>query len=464
MRNLPIKFVLLILISTALGFFSHFNLGLNTHQALSIAIFSVSILGTLFFWSFRLSFAFLGTAILMMTKTIDLEHLVRFASLEVILFLVGMMIIIGLLKDEGFFAWIVSLILRMRNLSAKKFVLSVTIISALLACAVDEVTSIIFMVAAILEICDYFEVDPLPYIIISVLATNIGSAATVLGNPIGILIASKAGLTFEDFILKAFPVAMVCLVAVIFLIMFWYRKSFKKLDLHIKELGGNDILIKLISVPVEKKLKISLLIFGLTLLIISLHHRLELLWNLELNTVLLVMPLVSSGGIMIWKKHKAREYVEQDVEWWTLLFFLLLFAQAGTLKYTGATDVLAQKIIGLTGSNPHILSGAILWISAIGSSLLDNVVLVAAFIPIIQGFQALQVNLEPLWWALLFGGCFGGNITVVGSTANIVALGILEKEKKIHISFFRWFWVGLTVGLITTCLAWAILVFLPFHR
>ncbi|MGB4520745.1 MAG: SLC13 family permease [Candidatus Omnitrophota bacterium] len=463
MRNLVIKFVLLILVSAGLGFLS-FSTGMNFHQSMSIAIFSVSILGTLFFWSFRLSFAFLGTSLLMITKTIDLEHLVRFASLEVILFLIGMMVIIGLLKDEGFFAWIVSLILRIRNLNAKKFVFSITIISALLACVVDEVTSIIFMVAAILEICDYFEVEPLPYIIISVLATNIGSAATVLGNPIGILIASKAGLTFEDFITKAFPIAVICLVSTIFIVMFWYRKTLEKLDAHIKEFGSNDILIKLISVPPGKQLKISLTIFAVTIFIISLHHRLELLWHLDINTVLLATPLLSSGLIMIWKRNKARDYIEKDVEWWTLLFFLLLFAQAGTLKYTGATDVLAKNIIGFTGNNPHFVTGAILWMSAIGSSILDNVVLVAAFIPIVQGFQALSINLKPLWWALLFGGCFGGNITVVGSTANIVALGILEKEKKVHVSFLEWFWIGLTVGVVTTCITWLILVTVPFYQ
>jgi len=431
---------------------------------MSIGIFSISILGTLFFWSFRLSFAFLGTAILMMTRTIDLEHLIRFASLEVILFLIGMMIIIGLLKDEGFFAWIVSLILRIPNLTAKKFVFSISVFSALLACAVDEVTSIIFMVAAILEICDYFEVDPLPFIIISVLATNIGSAATVLGNPIGILIASKAGLTFEDFIFKSFPVAFISLFVVIAIVMFWYRKSMDKLDAHIKEFGSNEMLIKLISIPAEKSLKISLAIFAGTLIVISFHHRLEILWKLDLNTVLLVMPLFSSGIIMIWRRAKARDFIEKDVEWWTLLFFLLLFAQAGTLKYTGATDVLAQRIVGITGHSPHILTGAILWMSTIGSSLLDNVVLVAAFIPIVQGFQSLNLNLQPLWWALLLGGCFGGNITVVGSTANIVALGILEKEKRIHINFFRWFWIGLTVGVITTCIAWLLLVTLPIYH
>ena len=88
----------------------------------------------------------------------------------------------------------------------------------------------------------------------------------------------------------------------------------------------------------------------------------------------------------------------------------------------------------------------------------------AAFIPIIQGFQALNVNLQPLWWALLFGGCLGGNITLIGSTANIVALGILEKEKKIRITFFRWFWVGLTAGVITTGMVWLALVCLSIYR
>jgi len=195
-----------------------------------------------------------------------------------------------------------------------------------------------------------------------------------------------------------------------------------------------------------------------------LHHRLELLWNLEANTLLLSVPLISAGAVMIWKWTKARSYIEKDVDWWTLLFFLLLFAKAGTLKYTGVTDFLAHKIVGVTGNNPNFLIGTILWISAIGSSILDNVVLVAAFIPVIQSFQGLSINLQPLWWALLFGGCLGGNITLVGSTANIVALGILEKEKNIRMTFFKWFWIGLTVGLITTCLAWVALISLPFYR
>ncbi len=457
------KFIILIAIALGLGFLTK-HIGLNSHQALAVSIFSASILGTLFFWEFRLSFAFLGASVLLVSRTINLENLVKFSSLEIILFLAGMMVIVGLLKDAGLFAWIVTLILRIKNLTAKKFVFVVSIISVLLACAVDEVTSIIFIVAAVLEICDYFEVDPIPYIIISVFATNIGSAGTVLGNPIGILIATKSGLTFEDFIIKAFPLALVCLLVAVFIVLFWYRHSLKTLDNKIKELGANDMLVNLISVPPDKETKTSLYIFGATLLCLAFSHRLDIFLGLEANTVLLIVPLVAAALIMIWKHTKAREFIEKDVEWWTLLFFLLLFAQAGTLKYTGATDVLAGKLVSATGNNPYILTSVIIWLSAIGSSILDNVVLVAAFIPVIQSFQALNVNLQPLWWALLFGGCLGGNITLVGSTANIVALGILEKERNIRITFFRWFWVGLSVGIATTTVVWLALMFLPFYR
>jgi Na+/H+ antiporter NhaD/arsenite permease-like protein len=437
---------------------------MNPQQALSVAIFSMSILGTLFFWDFRLSFAFIGTAVLLVTKTIDIEHLLIFSSLEVILFLVGMMIIMGRLKDSGVFAWIVSVILRIPRLTGKRFVFIVAVLSGIFAGAVDEVTSIIFMVAAVLEVCDYFEVNPTPFIIISVLSTNIGSAATVLGNPIGILIASKSGLTFEDFIVKAMPIAALCLLVTSAMLVFWYRKPIALLDKNIKEFGANEILTKLISVPADKRLKVNMLIFFLTLIFISLHHRIEVALGLAPNTVLVAVPLISSGLIMVWKRNKARKYIEKDVEWWTLIFFLLLFVQAGTLKYTNTTVFIADKLVQLTGDNINVLTSVILWISALGSSMFDNVVLVAAFIPVLQGFQAINITTQSLWWALLFGGCLGGNITLIGSTANIVALGILEKERNIRMTFFSWFWIGLSVGLITTCIVWAVLTFIPFYK
>ncbi|MCM8758128.1 MAG: SLC13 family permease, partial [Candidatus Omnitrophica bacterium] len=450
-NRLIFKFIILFFLIFLVNIIS-LGLSLNSTQIIALSIFSASVFATLLFWDFRVAIAFLGIALLLITKTVDLENLIRFASLEVILFLVGMMVLVGLLKESGFFAWLVTIIIRMRNLNARKFVFLISIISALLACCVDEVTSIVFMVAAILEICDYFEVEPTPYIIISVLSTNIGSTGTVLGNPIGILIASKSGLTFEDFILKAFPLMIICLLLTILLVNLWYFKSVKELDRNMQRFAANEMLIKLISVPPERQLKIGLGVFIITLFFISLHHRLELLWKLENNTLLLSIPLIFAGIVMIWKWKRARQYIEKDVDWWTLLFFLLLFAKAGTLKYTAVTGIFAKKIASLAKSHPLGLTSIILWTTALGSSILDNVVLVAAFIPVIQSFKELGFVLQPLWWALLFGGCFGGNITLIGSTANIVALGILEKERKIKISFFKWLKIGLIVGLLTTFL------------
>lgn len=455
-KAILLKFIFLITLSILIGI-SGKIIDFNSNQVIAISVFSASVLGTLLFWDFRLAIAFLGISVLLATKTINIENLIIFSSLEVILFLVGMMIIVGLLKEVGFFAWLITLILRIRNLTATKFVIAISILSALSACVLDEVTSIVFMIAAVLEICDYFEVKPTPFIIITVLATNIGSSGTVLGNPIGILIATKSGLTFEDFIKNAFPLMVLSLAATIGLIMLIYRKSIKEFGKKIKELGGNEIFIKLISIPPEVEVKVAIWLFGLTLVGISLHHRIEVICGLQNNTILLAVPLISASIVMIWKWKKARLFVERDVEWWTLIFFLLLFAKTGTLKFTGVTDNIAKYLSILATQSGFMLISLILWISAIGSSVLDNVVLVAAFIPIIQSLKDIGINTRPLWWALLFGGCFGGNITMIGSTANIVAIGILEKEKKIKIGFLHWLWVGLIIGIVTTTIVWIVL-------
>lgn len=438
------------------------NIGLNYHQSLAISIFSASMLGTLFFWDFRLSFAFLGTSLLLATRTIDIEHIVKFASLEVIIFLVGMMVLVGLLKESGFFGWVVHLLLKTKNLTAHKFIIILSVVSAVLSAATSEVVSIIFIVAAILEICGHLKADPVPYVIISVMAANVGSAATVLGNPIGILIAAKSGLTFEDFIIKAFPLSVICLAVTIAICVIWYRKPISRLNELLKAAKKDGSLAGHHHIANWKNLKISIAIFCATLFFIALHHRLELLWNLAPNTILLTIPLAASGLVMIWKRKKAREYIEKDVEWWTLLFFMFLFAQAGTLQYTGVTDEIAKRLSAIAGNSQPIITGIILWISTIGSSVLDNVVLVAAMIPVVQSLKGLSA--QPLWWALLFGGCLGGNITLIGSTANIIALGILEKEKNIRITFLRWFGVGLTVGAVTTTVVWVVLLFIPLYK
>jgi Na+/H+ antiporter NhaD/arsenite permease-like protein len=244
----------------------------------------------------------------------------------------------------------------------------------------------------------------------------------------------------------------------------WFQRPIEHLDRHIKEMGANDVLIRLISVPMEKPLRISLGIFGAMLVFIVSHRHLETMMGLLPNTMLLIMPMITAGIIMIWKWDKAREYVERGVEWWTLLFFMLLFAQAGTLKFTGVMDIFAQHFIGFAQHSHGALLALMLWSSSIGSSVLDNVIIVVTFTPMISSFFQMGFGSENLWWALLLGGCLGGNITLIGSTANIVALGILEKEKKIRVRFRDWFGVGAAVGVATTLVVWFILSVLPLYK
>jgi len=455
---MKVKVLLLMLISLFVGLLGY-EIGLNPKQSIAISIFSASILGTLFFWEFRLSFVFVGSGILLLAKVIDLENFIKFASLDVILFLIGMMIVISMLKEAGFFMWLISRVLRVKNLTGRKLFIILMFISSLLSGLMDEVTSIITMVTVILEISDFLDVNPVPLLISSVFATNIGSAQTVLGNPIGVLIAARGKLSFEDFLINALPVSLVVLVITIFLLLIWYRDYIKDISKKLKGHNENKFFLQLISVPSDRKTKISMIIFGITVLLIGLHRRLELLFGVEENTLLILLPIISAGLVMVYRHDKARYYVEHEVEWNALLFFLFLFAQAGVIQASGIGSFIAEKIVSLIGNHPNILSFVVLFSSGFLSGTLDNVVVVSSYIPVIKSLSALHVSLTPLWWALLFGACYGGNITIIGSTANIVAMGILEKQKNIKINFFEWFKIGLIVGILSMVIAYLAIIF-----
>jgi len=449
------RFGLLAAISALVSLLTRFAWGLNVQQTVSVTVFLVIILATLFFWSFRLAIAFLGLPVLLLTGALELECFREHCSLEVILFLVGMMVVVGGLRDLGFFTWIIQGILKMKAMTGPRFILVTALAAALSASAVDEVTSILFMAALVFQVCDVLKVRPVPFLIITVMATNVGSTGTMLGNPVGILIGSRAGLTFEDFMVWAFPVMVLSLAATLALLMFWYRRDIAQLTERLEQRRAHALpLGPIVAVPFRRGL---LLIAG-TIGLVALHHRIEVLLDLETNTVLYMAPLISAGILMIWRRERARHYIEHDVEWWTLTFFLVLFGVAGTLQYTQVTAEVASSLKASLGERTDILVPAVMMISALGSAFVDNVIFVAAFIPVVQEIVGDAGPVHPLWWALLFGACFGGNITMIGSTANIVALGMLEKRYRARIQFLEWFRVGLASGLAATLVAWLALL------
>jgi Na+/H+ antiporter NhaD/arsenite permease-like protein len=273
----------------------------------------------------------------------------------------------------------------------------------------------------------------------------------MLGNPIGILIGLRAGLTFEDFLLYATPVAALSLVVIIALCTFWYRKMLKEAEAKVMVTSDIDLESGDLNM---REVKLSGALLLATVFMIAIHYRIELLLNVEKSTFLLVAAYAGAAVGLIWRRREARLIVDRGVDWWTLVFFMFLFAKAGALKYTGLTDTLASGIASIASSQ-HQIQSFILWFSGFASSVLDNVVLVAAIIPVVQSLGALGFSTAPLWWALLFGGTYGGNITMIGSTANIVALGMLEKEFGYYMKFFKWLSIGLLGGVLPMLVAQA---------
>jgi Na+/H+ antiporter NhaD/arsenite permease-like protein len=204
--------------------------------------------------------------------------------------------------------------------------------------------------------------------------------------------------------------------------------------------------------PARDLLVSSVLFLG-TIGGLVLHHQLESLLGLEKNTMLIGVAAFFAGIALLLDRDRARELVEKRVDWWTLTFFMLLFASAGTLRYVGVTRRIAEGFVAVTGGREGLLLAATTWGSGLLSAFMDNVLAVATLIPVVTDLQEMGAAVDTLWWGLLFGGTFLGNLTLIGSTANIVALGILERDEGIHISFLRWLKPGLVIAVPTLLLA-----------
>lgn len=445
------KILLLIVICLLVGL-GGYGGGLTLKQVFIVSIFSLSIAGTLLFWDFRLAFAFVGGSLLFFISGVNIARFIEFASVDVILFLIGMMIVIGAMKEAGVFQLLVGFLLQSRGFRGTGLFIIVMVLSAMLSGLTGEVTSILVMVAIILDICKSLKIDPTPLVISSVLTTNVGSASTLIGNPIGILIALRGGLTFEDFLTRALPLSIVVLGAVILTLRIWYRDYINQISSTLAARKSTDRITPPVSLDSGNRTNIVL--FTVMIVLIALHKRLEMLSGMAENDLLIILPVVFAGLFMFLRPEKIRSYVEREVEWTSLLFFMFLFAQAGVIQSSGVAEFLAKRLIESTGSHPTVLSAVTLFSSGILSGVLDNTVVVASYIPVVKNLHLLHFSLKPLWWCLLFGACFGGNITAIGSTANIIAMGVLEKEQNKKVNFIEWLKLGLTVGILSLIISY----------
>ena len=199
-------------------------LGLSTTQLAAVAGFSSIFFGAIFFWQSRLTFAFFGVAFLLAAGLTNVQHVVEFAGLDIVLFLIGMMIVVGYLEEKSFFEHLINKLIGLVGMDGRRLMILLLIMAAVSAALIDEVTSVLFMAAAVLSIASRHKLNPVPFLIMVVFATNIGSSATVVGNPVGVIIALRSGLTFIDFLRWAAPISLAVLLMTIILFFIYYLK------------------------------------------------------------------------------------------------------------------------------------------------------------------------------------------------------------------------------------------------
>lgn len=430
------------------------SVGLSSAQIQASIVFLSIIGGTLLYWERRLFFAFAGIAILLTLKLLDIPHLIEHAGLDIILFLVGMMTVVGFLEERRFFEHVMEEIMNRVGPNGPRLVVALMLGAFISAALVDEVTSILFMLTTLLHITNKHKVDPIPFMMMLVFATNIGSAATVVGNPIGVMIALRAGFSFMDFLRWATPIALLTLIAIIPVCLLIFQAPIRELDEKLKKdvKRKHEEVVEVTPIP-RKQLQTSWALFGTTIGLLVLHSQIEAALGLEKNTLLLGIALAAAAASLWLSGDKARDLIEKRIDWWTLSFFIVLFASVGTLQMTGVTKALADWVLLYSANNLAFILVLITSLTSLLTAFLDNVLAVATFVPVMKDLNAAGVYTTPVWWGMLFGGTFFGNATMIGSTANIVAIGFLERRKIGHIHFWMWAKPGLIVSIIAYTIA-----------
>ncbi|WP_029521986.1 ArsB/NhaD family transporter [Persephonella sp. KM09-Lau-8] len=361
--------------------------------------------------------------------------------------LIGMMIIVSVLIESGFFSILSSVALRITKGDPLKIILTFTMLTAVLSAFLDNVTTVLFMVPILISITRKLKLPPVPYIIATVLASNIGGTATLIGDPPNIIIGSLGHFTFMDFIVNLAPIVIVTHIigTVVFVGMMKFQGH---LEAKVKDEEELKRIVEEQKIEYDIVLmRKGLIIFGITIILFFLHHIL----HLEAGTIALFM----ASALMLWSKEDPEKIFER-VEWTTLMFFLGLFVVIGGLEHSGVFEDAAKLVAGVI-TDP--MSGILVLgsLSAIISGIVDNIPFTMAMsYVLIDLAKTATFNTEPLWWALALGACLGGNLTIIGASANVVAAGLSEREGY-PIKFFDFVKQGTPVTIVTVIVALGLL-------
>jgi len=388
----------------------------------------------------RTKVAMLGAAVvvLFVGTQYDQELAIEAIDFNTLGLLTGMMILVHLTQATGIYDFIA---IRAGQISRGRpvyVVIALAGTTALLSAFLDNLTTILLVVPVTFLLADALDLDPIPLVVIEVIASNLGGTATLIGDPPNIIIAGATGLSFNDFIVNLAPVVIVTLAVVIPLLYFAYRPRLQVEEKNRKVVMELDARS---AIRDRDELKRSGTVLALTILAFFVHQPL----GVEPATVAL-----TGAAIALLITRQDLEESLSGIEWATLFFFAALFVMVGALEATGAIDEVANAIKDLTGDNRNAELMGITWISGIGSGLVDNIPFTTAMIPVVESLN--ETNDDAYWWALSLGACFGGNMTVIAAAANVAASGLAERAGR-PIGFLDFLRVGLPVTVISLLIA-----------
>ena len=389
---------------------------MNLQQMIAVGVFLLVMAAIISEKVHRSVAALAGAVVLLLTHVLTIETAADYVDLNTIGVLVGMMLFVAVVKSSGLFEYIAIWSAKLTRGQPMAILAVFAVITAVLSAFLDNVTTVLLIGPMTIAITQILEVNPVPFLLSQIMASNIGGTATLIGDPPNIMIGSAAGLSFADFIVNTGPVALIILAVVVAIFFLMYRGN-----LHVESENMEKVLTldEKLTIKDASLLRKSVIMIVLVVVGFIFHAQL----GIESATVAL-----TAAGVMLLIGGQDAEDVILGVEWSTILFFIGLFVVVGGLNSTGVIAMLANGMLELVGDNEVLAIVLVLWASALISAFLDNIPFVATLIPMIQTMQQGGMDVLPLWWALSLGACLGGNGSLIGASANVVLAGVSAKN------------------------------------
>lgn len=418
---------------------------MDVNQIVAIAVFVIVMLAIMTEKLHRSLAAITGAMLVLALHVMPFDAAMEHIDFNTLGVLLGMMLFVSVVKLSGVFEFLAIKCARLAKGDPWKIMLLFVLLTAVLSAFLDNVTTVLLIGPMTLTVCKLLDINPIPFFMTEILASNIGGTATLIGDPPNIMIGSAAGYSFFDFILYDAPAVVIILAAVLVVFYFMYGRKMHVDDEHRSRIMELD---EHAQIKNQRLLKQSVVMTALVVVGFMAHGALGL--------ESCIIALGAAGIIMLISGESIEEALS-NVEWTTLSFFAGLFVIVGALAETGVIGMLANGLIDMTGGNVFITMLVLLIGSAVISSFLDNIPFVATMIPILLAMEATGMDVTPLWWAVSLGACLGGNGTLIGASANVV-LSDISKKHGYEISFATFFKTGFPIMLLTILIAGVYLV------